>query len=117
MFNVVAPVLMQAGYPIEPLILRLADVLQWKGVDQFFKNYKAAAKQLAMVLAALEQGQQLPPNVLPEAAAQSVRASLSDGELAQLRQQLSGQPQGGGVPAPKGQRGDSSAAGTTIGTI
>jgi hypothetical protein len=118
MFNTVAPVLMQAGYPIAPLVLRLADILQWKGVDQFFKNYKAAAKQLGGVLAALQQGQQVPPNVLPEAAAIMVKAALSDGELAALAQQLAGQAGNtGSAPAAKGQRGDTNPQGTTTGTF
>ena len=119
LFQAIAPILQQGGYPIEPAFLRLADAYQWKGVEQFFKNYKQVAKQAAMLIDTIGKGKQVPPNALPEALAALVRATLSDGELQMVKQQIeTGMAGGGGsAPAQKGQRGDPTPNKTAAGQI
>ena len=108
-FNTVAPIMQQAGYPLEPLILRIAEVFQFRNAEQFFQNYKQEAKKLAVILA---QAQKNPaalkahPEQILEQAAKLVQAALSPGELTALAQQMKGgaaSPQGGDAG---GQRGD-----------
>jgi len=110
LFQTLAPMAQAGKIPIEPLVLRLADAFQWRGVDALLRNYKPATAQLAKVLFAMKQAQ-VPPNALPEAAAAVVQAVLTPEEIQMLAQELQqGAPGGGGAGAPPekqaGQRGD-----------
>lgn len=115
-FNTVAPILQQAGYPLEPLIIRVAEVFQFRNPEQFFQNYKSEAKKFAIMLA---QAQKNPgqlkahPEQILEQGAKLVQAALSPGEIKALAQQMQG---GGGAPQGGGgggeQRGDPNAGST-----
>jgi hypothetical protein len=120
-FNTVAPVLQAAGYPLEPLIIRMGEVFQFRNVEQFFQNYKAEAKKFAVILA---QAQKNPaalkahPEQILEQGAKLVQAALSPGELTALAQQMKG-GQAGSQPSgePSGQRGDPNAGATGAGAM
>jgi hypothetical protein len=122
LFNAVAPILQASGLPLAPAFMRLATAFQWKGVDQLFKNYKLAAKNLAKVLFQMGQGQMNDPSKSAEilkAATASVMASLSDSELMMLKQEMAGGGGKGQAPAQKGEsgQGDKNPTGTTAGTF
>jgi len=119
LFQAIAPILQQAGLPLQPAFMRLASAFQWKGVEQLFKNPKAVAKQAAQLLAAIAKGEKVPPNALPDTLAGLVRATLSDGELQQVKQEIEGGGGGGEgtPPAKKGERGDPTREKTNAGVI
>jgi len=117
LFQTLMPLVQAGMIPPEPLILRLAEVFQWKGVDALLKNYKPTVKQLAMLLAsmqkgALPNGKKVTPEMLPNAAAATVQAVLTPEEIRTIAQAASGT-----ANAPKAGRGDSDATGTSAGTM
>ena len=117
LFQTLMPLVQAGMIPPEPVILRLAEAFQWKGVDSLLKNYKPTVKQLAMLLMAMKQGRTpdgkpIPPNALPEAAAATVQAVLTPEEIKTILAATQGTPN-----ASKGQQGDSDSSGTTAGTM
>lgn len=104
--------LAQAGkIAVEPIIIRFAEAMQWKGIDALLRNPKPAAAMLAKVLMAANS-QQIPPNALPEAAAALVQAVLTPEEIKLIMKDQ--QPQGA---APVGQRGESDASRQEVGGV
>lgn len=104
--------LAQAGkIAIEPIIIRFAEAMQWKGIDALLRNPKPAAAMLAKVLMAANQ-QQIPPNALPEAAAALVQAVLTPEEIKLIMQDQ--QP---GAGNPPGQRGESDRSRQEVGGV
>lgn len=120
-FNALAPILQQAGYPLEPMIIRVCEAYSFKGMEKFFQNYKKIAKEGAKLLYAIGHGQQVKPQLMPEAFAALVQACLSPGEMTMVKQELasggSSQGGGGGAPQERTDRGDSNPAGTSTGTF
>jgi hypothetical protein len=113
----------QMGLPLEPIVLRLAEAYQWRGVDQLLRNYKPLVKKMAMVLGALKmQPGKVPPGALPEVAAGVVQAILTQEEIGMIAKEISGQRGGkpgtqmqGGVPTAP--RGDPRPGHTDTGTM
>ena len=113
LFQTLMPPAMKGMIPFEPLVLRLADAFQWKGVDALLRNYKQAGKQLAMVLMAMQKrasgdpnAQKVPPEALPNAAAAAVQAMFSPEEMQMIARELQGSQGGAGGENPPKQRGD-----------
>jgi hypothetical protein len=116
LFQTLAPLAQTGKIPIEPLILRLAEAWQWKGVDALLRNYKPATVQLAKVLFAMKMQKGVPPQAALEAAAAVVQAVLTPEELGMIQKELAGQGQGAAPStAPQGQRGESDASKAAVG--
>lgn len=122
LFQTLMPLVQTGQIPYEPVVLRLAESQQWKGMNALLRNYKPAVEQLAMVLAAMKMQKGVPPNALPESAAAVVQAVLTPEQIAMVAKRIQGggQGQGGGPPASNeggGQRGDSNPMGTETATM
>lgn len=121
MFQLMAPVLQQAGIDLRPLVEMVAKAHGWDEVDQLFLNVRGELKALAATLFAVNAGQ-ADKSLLLEACARVVQVGLSKGELQMLAQQMA-QDQAGGPPGqvpaatPGGMRGDPDAMGTEQGVI
>jgi hypothetical protein len=117
MFQTIAPIILQSGKDITPLLFFVAPYFDWDGIDEILKNPKDAGKLLAMTLVGMQQGQ-VPPTALLNAAAQAVQSLLTPEDLAALKEQMAGQlPRGGGPQGIVGQRGDPNALGTGGGNL
>jgi hypothetical protein len=114
LFSTLLPLIQNGMIPIEPPLMRLAEVNQWKGMDSLLRNYKPATKALAGVLMALRtKPQEVPPQALLESAAAVVQAVLTPQEIAMLAKATQAQ---GSANAP-GARGDPNPTATTAGTM
>jgi len=112
LYQTLAPAAQVGKIPWEPLVLRLAEAFQWRGVDALLKNYKPATVALAKLLFAANTGK-VPPQALPEAAAAVVQAVLTPEELQLIAKEIQGQ---GSAPGPSMEpqqsRGNPDEAGT-----
>jgi hypothetical protein len=114
LFSTLLPLIQNGMIPIEPPLMRLAEVNQWRGMDSLLRNYKPATKALAGVLMALRtKPQEVPPQALLESAAAVVQAVLTPQEIAMLAKATQTQ----GSANPPGARGDPNPTATTAGTM
>jgi hypothetical protein len=117
LFQALMPLALKGMIPIEPLVLRLAQAHQWRGVDSLLKNYKPVVKQLAMGLKAMTEGKVQPGQVV-ELAAAAVQAVLTPEEIQMIAQQgQNGTGGGGEAPSAKQAPGDQLPQGTASGRM
>lgn len=118
-FQVLAPICIQQGLSVRPLLEYVSEFMGWKSVDELWRQPKLAAQLLGATIALFAQGKATPEQLL-DAASKMVQAELSQAELQQLAKQLQGQ-QGGGAestaPAPDSGRGDTNPLGTSAAQI
>lgn len=113
-FQTVAPIIMQTGGDIRPLVYRLAKYHQWDGVDQLFRGGKAAVEQLAAALVGYQSGAVKAEDIL-NLSSQVVMANLTQEEINNIKQQLAGNAGASAGGAPNAKRGDANPTGTARG--
>src|SRR5271169_254863 len=106
LFQAIMALQPQLGFDPRVPFMRLAEFMDWDGVDQLWGATDQKVEELAKALAGFGKGQ-VPPQQLVNTAAQAVQAWLGPAKLKLLAQKMEG---GGGAPqapeSPQGQRGD-----------
>jgi hypothetical protein len=114
-FQTLMPLAQAGMIALQPVIMRLGEALQWKGIDALLQNPKPEAKAMLLLLAAMGKGKQQ-PSEMPNVAAALVKKILTPEEMRMAMQEAQG---GGSAPQPGARQnaGDPTGAETDTGTM